>query len=238
MYSRIVFLVPPDRCDEVPPRPEVLSHEIPLPFGVHPRQADGALPLDEADDLRHRVLRGIEISMDMIGLRMPSSIRLSFCPANRMKYFAEMLPERSTERLAPSLRKRRRYASPPGTLAVEGAPSLPIFNEIRPRSSAPTDTAARRRARERARPGWIRHLEGEFRSSVPSRLGGEGHAIRKPIVQRADATACIRGGSPFLGCRIGSSPRRSSRCAPPRAFCGSTSTPGTSQIFPYNAISA
>ena len=46
-------LVPPDGRDEVAPRPEVLPDKVALALGERPRNVDGALALDEPDDLRH-----------------------------------------------------------------------------------------------------------------------------------------------------------------------------------------
>src|SRR6267154_2980621 len=43
--------------DEVPSGPEVLSHEVALPFAIDPGQVDRALAFDEANHLRHRILR-------------------------------------------------------------------------------------------------------------------------------------------------------------------------------------
>src|SRR5580692_1826105 len=51
------LFVSPHRRDEVASRPEVLPHEVPLPLHERPRDVDGALPLDEPDDLRDRILR-------------------------------------------------------------------------------------------------------------------------------------------------------------------------------------
>ena len=43
---------------EVPSRPEVLAHEIPLPLAVHPRQMNSTLAFDISNYLRYRVLGG------------------------------------------------------------------------------------------------------------------------------------------------------------------------------------
>jgi len=57
------FLVPPHRIDEVPARPEVLPHEVALPFPLHPRQMDRALALDEPDTCDTAYFGGIDTIM-------------------------------------------------------------------------------------------------------------------------------------------------------------------------------
>src|SRR5215831_3159789 len=52
-----LFLVPSDRGYKVPPGPEVLTYEVPLPFTISPGQVDRTFPLDEANHLRHRIFR-------------------------------------------------------------------------------------------------------------------------------------------------------------------------------------
>ena len=49
--------VSPYGRDEIPSRPEVLTYEVPLPLGERSRDVDRALPLEEPDNLRDRVLR-------------------------------------------------------------------------------------------------------------------------------------------------------------------------------------
>ena len=50
-------LVPPYRRHEVSPRPKVLRYETSLSLAVDPRQVNRTLPLDEPDNLGHRLLR-------------------------------------------------------------------------------------------------------------------------------------------------------------------------------------
>src|SRR5262249_43818617 len=49
--------VPADGRNEVTARPEVLPHEVAPPVHERPRNVDGALALDEPDDVRNGVLR-------------------------------------------------------------------------------------------------------------------------------------------------------------------------------------
>jgi hypothetical protein len=58
------LLVPSDRIDEVPPGPEVLAHEVALPFAVHTGEVDRALALDENPTTCDTAyFGGIEINM-------------------------------------------------------------------------------------------------------------------------------------------------------------------------------
>jgi hypothetical protein len=60
------------RRDEVPSRPEVLTHEVALSLSVHPRKVDCALAFDKAHHLRHRVLRwDRQHHVHVIGHQMP-----------------------------------------------------------------------------------------------------------------------------------------------------------------------
>ena len=52
-----LLFVAADRGHEIPARPEMLTDEIPPVLAIGPRQVDGILPFDEADHLRHGVLR-------------------------------------------------------------------------------------------------------------------------------------------------------------------------------------
>src|SRR5215472_3162067 len=72
MYVRIASSSRPTVLTKYPPVPEVLSHEVALPFPVNPGEMDRALTLDEPDHLRHRVLRwDRDQHMHMIGHQVP-----------------------------------------------------------------------------------------------------------------------------------------------------------------------
>ena len=67
-----LFQLEADRRHRVPPRPEVLAREVArLPTEL-PRNGNRALPLQEANHLRHRILgRNGDAPVDMVGHHLP-----------------------------------------------------------------------------------------------------------------------------------------------------------------------
>src|SRR5215469_682208 len=99
------LLIPTDRVDEVPPGPEVLSHEVALPFPVNPGEMDRALTLDEPDHLRHRVLRwDRDQHMHMIGHQVPFLDLRLLLRGRLVEHLAEMPAQLQIQSLPSTLR--------------------------------------------------------------------------------------------------------------------------------------
>ena len=97
-------LVSAHRGNEVPPRPEVLADEVPLPLAVHPRQVDRTLPLDETDHLLHRILRrNRNQHVDVIGHQMPLLNPALLLRGQFSEHLAQMAPQLLVQRPAAAL---------------------------------------------------------------------------------------------------------------------------------------
>jgi hypothetical protein len=83
----------------------VLSHKIPLPLSVHPRQMDRALTFDKSHHLRHRVLgwnrdHHVHVIRQKMTLLDPALLLLGQLP----EHLPEMRPQLRIQRLSPALR--------------------------------------------------------------------------------------------------------------------------------------
>src|SRR5574341_105283 len=98
-------LVPADGRHKVPTRPEMLPHEVPLPLAVHPGQVDRALPLDEPDHLRHRVLRwNRDQHVHVIGQQVSFFDPTLLLGGQLPEHVPQVPPQLRIQRLAPVLR--------------------------------------------------------------------------------------------------------------------------------------
>jgi hypothetical protein len=90
---------------EVPPRPEVLPHVVPLLFRIHPGDVDRTLPLDVSDDLRHRMLRGDRNHhVHVIRQQMTFLDPALFLLRQTTKYISQLTPNLTEYALLPILR--------------------------------------------------------------------------------------------------------------------------------------
>jgi len=98
-------LIATDRRDEVPARPEVLPHEVALALPIHPCQMNRALALDEADHLRHRVLRrDRDHHVHVIGHQVPFHDFALLLRGQLAKHLPKVPTQLCVQRPAPTLR--------------------------------------------------------------------------------------------------------------------------------------
>ena len=97
--------VPPDGGNEVPPRPEVLADEVPLPLAERPRDVNRALALDVPDDLRDRILRrDREHHVHVVGHQVPLLDAAFLLLRKRPEDRPEVAAQLSVEHLPPAFR--------------------------------------------------------------------------------------------------------------------------------------
>jgi len=164
------LFVSTDGRDEEATSPKALAAEVPLPLPIRPRDMNRALPLDEADDLRHRVLgRNRNQHVRVVGRhvsRLNFTLLLKRQPAEHVPQFS---PDLTVDHLSAILRNEHHVVL---ALPLGVVQRLGFLHEILPQRDALA-----------AHVGSFREGLPELSNSscLPGRAGGTPDWARRPV---------------------------------------------------------
>jgi hypothetical protein len=170
MYSRINPFVAADGGHEVPARPKVLPDEVPPTLSVDPRQMDRALPLDEPDHLRHRVIgRDRDQHMHVIRQQVPFLDPTLFLLRQLPEHLPQVLPQPAIQRPPAAFRYEHHVVLAVPHRVVQDSPVCP---------SGPFLSCAWRLTREVSSVGTLRQTSND--DCLPGKAGGSPHGLGMP----------------------------------------------------------